>query len=315
MSTQLPWHTVAHMPILRISDVAINHPFGDDRTARQAFPQGISSKESDPFLMCDYFLWESAGINTNDVDYFPINWHPHRGMDIMTYMKTGIGRHGDSMGNRETFASPGIQWISVGSGIVHAEGGATPAGEVETGFQIWVNVPASKKMSDPAYGTEDPSSLPQVDLAPGVQARLLAGPFVDGRIGKFKTHQPVQIVDFEVMSGSQLSYSIPEGMDTCMVYVYEGSGSIAGQAIFEHQIALLDASSTDKKRLFDLATGDSSLSAMLFAGKKLHEPIAWHGPVVMNTRQQLTDTFEEIRNGKFPPKRVLWDYTRMDAYP
>jgi hypothetical protein len=110
------------MDIKRITKHGITYPFGDDRSVFQAFPAGIPSKESDPFLMCDYFnMIESNGKAKNDDD-FPIGWHPHRGFDIASYLKTGIGRHGDSLGNRESFNTPGMQWISVGSGVEHAEG-------------------------------------------------------------------------------------------------------------------------------------------------------------------------------------------------
>ncbi|ETW00747.1 hypothetical protein H310_07293 [Aphanomyces invadans] len=305
--------THAPMPLIRIANAGKVHPFGDERTVHQAFPAGIPSDESDPFLMCDNFAFESEGISS-DKDDFPIGWHPHRGMDILTYIKTGVGRHGDSMGNRETFSTPGMQWISCGSGIEHAEGGATPVGEVEKGFQIWLNVPAAKKMDDPAYGTEPTSSIPTVELADGVQARLLAGPFLDGRTGAFKAVQPVQMVDFELEPGSKQSYSIPSGFDTCMLYVYEGSGRVGNKATGPNQIALFDATS-DNTRGFELSAGSTKVAAMLFTGKKLNEPLAWHGPIVMNTRRQIQDTFDELRQGKFPPKRVPWDYKDLSAFP
>jgi len=115
-------------------------------------------------------------------------------MDIMTYLREGTGRHADSLGNVGEFASPGFQWISVGSGIEHAEGGGTPDGERMHGFQIWINVPRAHKLDDPAYGTADPGTIPELDLGVGVgSGRLLAGPnpFSD-REGPFLTKQPVQ---------------------------------------------------------------------------------------------------------------------------
>src|SRR3989338_2516513 len=132
-----------NMSVLRIGHAKKTYPTGDPRfSVMQAFPAAIPATESDPFLMCDHFgPTISKGLAT-DPDEFPIDWHPHRGMDILTYMTEGIGRHGDSLGNREEFNSPGMQWISVGSGIEHAEGGGTPAGETQTGYQIWVNVPS-----------------------------------------------------------------------------------------------------------------------------------------------------------------------------
>ena len=97
----------SEMDILRITPAGITHPFGDHRSVTQAFPSGIPSKESDPFLMCDFFAMPSNGV-ASDPDEFDVQWHPHRGMDILSYIKTGVGRHGDSMGNREEFETPGV---------------------------------------------------------------------------------------------------------------------------------------------------------------------------------------------------------------
>jgi redox-sensitive bicupin YhaK (pirin superfamily) len=104
------------MPVKLIVKQGITNPFGDHRTVKQAFPSAIPSKQSDPFLMCDFF--EMNETKAQDEDDFPIGWHPHRGMDIATYLRKGIGRHGDSLGTRETFDAPGMQWMSVGSGVV-----------------------------------------------------------------------------------------------------------------------------------------------------------------------------------------------------
>ena len=133
------------MKILRVADEGITYPFGDERSVKQAFPAGIDTKDADPFLMCDYFnAKESKGLA--DVDEFPVGWHPHRGFDICSYLRSGTGRHGDSLGNRETYETPGMQWMSTGSGVEHAEGGGNEKGQVVQGFQIWINVPAERKM-------------------------------------------------------------------------------------------------------------------------------------------------------------------------
>ena len=145
--------------------------------------------------------------------------------------------------------------------------------------------------------------------------RLLAGQMGE-QIGRFKTVQPVQMIDMELEAGKSLSHSIPEGMDTCIIYVYEGSGSIAGGSeIGAKTVALLDATSPAKRSFELVADSRGPLEAMLFAGKKLKEPIAWHGPIVMNTQAELRQTFEELRSGTFPPKRVPWDYKRAAARP
>lgn len=301
------------MPVVRVVPAGTTNPFGYERTVTQAFPSAIPSSESDPFLMCDNYAFVSDGVASHP-DEFPIAWHPHRGFDILSYLKEGVGRHGDSLGHRETFATPGMQWMSVGSGIEHAEGGATPKGETRKGFQIWVNVPGARKMDDPRYGTEPPEAIPQEEIAPGVQLRLLAGEH-GGRTGRFQTVQPVYMVDLELEVGSRLVHSIPKGLDTCMVYVYEGEGTITGNFIGTKHIALFDAT-TDQQRQFELvSTAKGRMAAMVFAGKKIEEAIAWHGPIVMNTQTEIQQAFHELQTGAFPPVRVPWDYKKIAARP
>ena len=122
------------MKIKRITKAGVAHPFGDTRSVLQAFPLAIPSEESDCYLLCDY--WDSTDMDdlAQDEDDFPIGWHPHRGFDIATYMKQGKGRHGDSLGHREIYESPGMQWMSTGSGVYHAEGGANAPGERMQGY-------------------------------------------------------------------------------------------------------------------------------------------------------------------------------------
>ena len=122
------------MKIKTIASAGMSHPFGDTREVIQAFPLGIASEDTDCFLLCDY--WDSTEMDdlAKHDDDFPIGWHPHRGFDIATYLKHGKGRHGDSLGNRETYDSPGMQWMSTGSGVFHAEGGANARGERMQGY-------------------------------------------------------------------------------------------------------------------------------------------------------------------------------------
>jgi len=308
------------MNILRIADQGLTHPFGDERTVKQAFPAGIDSKTSDPFLMCDYFSsTETKG--QAGVDDFPVDWHPHRGFDICSYLRSGTGRHGDSLGNRETYETPGMQWMSTGSGVVHAEGGANDVGTVVQGFQIWINVPADQKMKDPAYGTVPTSELPLVDVhESGAKARVLAGPSGwGGVVGPMKAQAEIQMIDLELSPGSTTGcFDILDGLDTAMLYVYEGSLAKVNNSqepIKEGQIVLFDATSKEQRGLELTAPPDSTAKALLFCGKKLNEPIAWHGPIVMNTQPQIDETIRELRSGSFPPVRVDWDYKRMSAFP
>jgi quercetin 2,3-dioxygenase len=313
--------SMSWMSVKRIAQQGLTHPFGDHRTVKQAFPAAIDTKEADPFLMCDYFDVKESKGPVEDPDEFPIDWHPHRGFDICSYLRSGIGRHGDSLGNRETYETPGMQWMSTGSGVVHAEGGATPKGQLVQGFQIWINVPADSKMQDPRYGTVPTDELPQQSIAEGATARVLAG-HAFGVKGPFQTVQPVQMIDFELEPNSRISFDVEKGLDTAIVYVYEGEFSGINQEqgaetakVEAGNVVLLDASS-DLRRGVELTTPANSFGkALLFAGKKLREPIAWHGPIVMNTQQQVQETLKELRSGKFPPVRVDWDYKRVASKP
>jgi quercetin 2,3-dioxygenase len=307
------------MGIKRIVQQGITHPFGDARSVKQAFPANLGTKDADPFLMCDYFdMKETKGQASHD-DEFPVDWHPHRGFDIATYLRTGVGRHADSLGNRETFPTPGMQWMSVGSGVEHAEGGGNDKGVLVQGFQIWINVPGDRKMDDPRYGTVPPSDMPLVDFGGAASARVLAGEAL-GVKGPFETVQPVQMIDFELKANAKVSFDIAIGLDTALLYVYEGSlasvnqGTKDGSADAGHVI-VLDADSEEQRGLELQASSDQGANVMLFAGKKLKEPIAWHGPIVMNTQFQIEQTFREMRSGKFPPKRVNWDYKDIAAFP
>jgi quercetin 2,3-dioxygenase len=304
------------MSIKAIAKEGLTHPFGDERTVKQAFPAGIQTAEADPFLMCDYFDVVSTEGPVTDPDEFPIDWHPHRGFDIASYMKSGTGRHGDSLGNRETYETPGMQWMSTGSGVVHAEGGAAMKGELVQGFQIWINVPASRKMEDPRYGTVPTRDLPLQSIQVGVKGRVLAGEAF-GVTGPFETVQPVQMLDLEFEPNSRALLNVENGMNTTMLYVYNGEFSGLndhGTTIKKGSVVLLDASSDDRRGI-ELTTGQGTGRALLFSGRKLAEPIAWHGPIVMNTQQQVQETLKELRSGTFPPVRVNWNYKNISSKP
>lgn len=339
------------MAIQKISNEGITHPFGDHRSVKQAFPAGISSKESDPFLMCDYFGMKEQTGKARHEDDFPIGWHPHRGFDIASYLKTGVGRHGDSLGNRETFATPGMQWMSVGSGVEHAEGGANEKGTLVQGFQIWINVPSEHKMDDPDYGTVGDEDMPVLSIGTKEKsrARILAGPAFGNNDetsttttstrGPFRTKQEVQMIDFELQPGDRFDFEIANDLDTALLYVYEGAllepvhgddevtttttttttpptNANPKQPLLDRgSIVLFDATSNDRRTISLATAPDQTASVMLFAGKKLREPIAWRGPIVMNTQEQIRETFRDMRNGSFPPKRVDWDYKKHKSRP
>ena len=310
------YQTTSMLPICRITQAGQTHPFGDARTVQQAFPSGVNEREADPFLMCDYFNSIEQNGPSQHPDDFPVNWHPHRGFDIASYLKTGVGRHADSLGNRETYQTPGMQWMNTGSGVMHAEGGSNEKGDRVQGFQIWINVPQERKMDKPAYGTVTPDNLPRLHVGDGIEARVLAGTMFD-HTGPFQTKQDVQMIDFEFEPRSTIETSIAAGLDTALLYVYEGSLSdINGQKAASNQsVVLFDANDESKCDLKMTAGGEEKTGVLLFAGKKLKQPIAWHGPIVMNTQQQIQGTFRELRSGEFPPVRVDWNYKEIASRP
>ena len=260
-------------------------------------------------------------------------------MDIATYLIEGRGRHADSLGNRETFESPGLQWCSVGSGIEHAEAGGTPAGVNTTGFQarpiarcetrsyrpflrpdpslqIWINVPSARKMDEPRYGTVQPHELPTLSYPGGVTARLVSGE-ERGQTGPFRTVQPLLMLDVSLPAGAAWEAPVAPHLDNVMAFVYRGAAEVNGAAASQHAIALLDARGRSGARGVRVSTaaGGAGASVMIFAGKRLNQPVAWRGPFVMTTDAELRDTIREYQSGDFPPVRVPWDYRRLDAFP
>ncbi|KAL7542278.1 hypothetical protein ACHAXR_011834, partial [Thalassiosira sp. AJA248-18] len=174
----------------------------------------------------------------------------------------------------------------------------------------------SRKMDNPRYGTVPNKDLPVVALKDGAgTARVLAGNALGVR-GSFETVQDVQMIDFHLEKGSTYDFTINRGLDTAMLYVYERClKSVNGKNdIPTGSVIVFDASS-DEDRGFNIQTKDYNAGVMLFAGKKLKEQIAWHGPIVMNTQEQIRSTMQELRSGEFPPKRVDWDYKRISAFP
>jgi len=263
--------------------------------------------------MCDEFgPITSKGAFGNDTDEgFDVPWHPHHGMDILSYMVEGCGRHADSLGNRETFESPGFQWLSVGSGIEHAEGGGTPAGERTHGFQIWLRMPIAKMEDDPRYGTVSPSEIPTVKLDKGL-VRVISGSVSDV-VGPAKFAVAVQILDVDLEPGAEWSYSCPDNMDNVMFYAFKGSGSVNGSnSIKAQQICRFD---TSGRRQALLTAGKEGCRIMVFTGKMTKEKILWHGPFVCTSRANLQECFRKYQTGEFPPKRVSWDYRDVTKMP
>jgi quercetin 2,3-dioxygenase len=244
----------------------------------------------DPFLMMDDFHSE------NPDDYlagFP--WHPHRGIETVTYMLGGNVEHGDSLGNSGVIGPGDLQWMSAGSGIIHQEMPQRTTGML-AGLQLWVNLPARQKMMAPRYRDIKAADPPVVKPGGGASVKVIAGE-VDGARGPVRdiVVEP-QYLDVTVPAGKTFAHSIKKG-HTAFAYVLEGGGKFAPGA--------KEAAGPESLLLF--ADGDSvSIKAMeaqlrfiLVSGKPLGEPVAWGGPIVMNTQEELELAFEEYENGTF----------------
>lgn len=300
------------MRCLEVLSAEISYPTDNPNYMVMQPFSSIPAEKSDPFLMCGEHGPEVSTGKPTHPDDFDVGWHPHVGMDIVTYLKEGRGRHADSLGNRSDFASPGFQWTSVGDGIMHAEGGSELEGERHHSFQIWINVPAAHKLDKPRYGTEPPENIPLLEY-PGVTARLLAGEVGEQR-GPFQSWQPIQMIDFELEAGVELRHCVPPELNNAMLYMYEGSGTICGQGIGRQCVARL-AADDPTSRQFAIKAGANGSKVLLFAGKRINEPIVWHGPFVMNSKVELQKVFRQYQTGKFPPERVPWDYKKLAAFP
>lgn len=303
------------MKVLAVRPACAAQPTGDPKfTVQQCMPGAFSESESDPFLMCDEFgpsLSKGAYGNNTD-EGFDVAWHPHHGMDILSYIVEGRGRHADSLGNRETFDSPGFQWLSVGSGIEHAEGGGTPEGERTHGFQIWLRMPTANMEDDPRYGIVNPEEIPTVKLDNGL-VRVVAGPLGDV-LGPARFAVTVQILDVDLAPGANWEYSCPDTMDNVIFYGYKGSCKINGTTALKAQhAARFDP--TSGSRFATVMAGPDGYRGLVFAGKMTKENIVWHGPFVCSSRRHLQDIFRKYQLGQFPPNRVEWDYKDIRTAP
>ncbi len=244
----------------------------------------------DPFLLLDLFG------SDNPADYmagFP--WHPHRGMETVTYMLAGRVEHGDSMGNKGVIGPGDVQWMTAGSGIIHQEMPRSDEARMY-GFQLWVNLPASHKMMPPRYQEIKSGEIPIIHLSEGSTVKVIAG--------KFKGMEgPVKDI---VADPLYIDVSVPENgtfeMDTHSGYtvfacVFEGAcsfGEGAKDPLHAGEVALFGDGENIKA-----VTDDKPARFILVSGKPLHEPVAWRGPIVMNTQEELDLAFKEFREGRF----------------
>jgi len=245
----------------------------------------------DPFLLLDDFH------SDNPDDYiagFP--WHPHRGIETITYMLHGEVKHGDSLGNGGLIRSGDCQWMTAGSGIIHEEM-PQQKNRLLWGFQLWANLPASQKMMNPRYRDVKKEQIPEISLNGGkVKVKIIAGE-INGTKG------PVQDVvtnpeylDVTIDSDSEFTHNVTRG-HTVFAYLIEGKCYFdpdSDQLISAENLVIFDDGDSVR-----ITTEDESVRFLLVSGKPIGEPVAWYGPIVMNTEEELRTAFEEYRNGTF----------------
>lgn len=241
----------------------------------------------DPFLLLDAFR------SDNPDDYiagFPP--HPHRGFETVTYLLDGRMRHRDNAGNEGVIEPGGIQWMTAGKGIVHSEMPEQENGNLE-GFQLWINLPASHKMTEPAYQEHDAANIP-LEQRPGTEIRVITGRTSQGTEGPVT--QPLTnplYLDITLDADTKFSESLPEAHNA-FVYVVKGSLSLDSKTLERDQLAVLS-----KGDLLNLKSSSDGARFLLVAGKPLGEPVVRGGPFVMNTREELQQAFADYQSGRF----------------
>jgi len=278
---------------------------------RRAFGFGTTS-DFDPFLLLDDFR------NDRPEDYlagFP--WHPHRGIETITYVLAGTVEHGDSMGNSGAISTGDVQWMTAGSGIVHQE---MPKGDPDGrmhGFQLWANLPSQLKMTDPRYQEVKAADIPVVREDDGTRVRVVCGSYRGTKGPVDQVAAEPAYFDVEVPPGVRKTLPI-ETTRNAFAYVFAGAGKFCNAsgplAVPTEPAGWADAAppaEADDRTLvlFDrgdevaVQTGDEGIRFLLVSGKPLGEPVAWYGPIVMNTQEQLRQAFDELERGTFLKKR------------
>ena len=239
----------------------------------------------DPFLLLDHF---GSDKPEDYLKGFP--WHPHRGMETVTYMWTGEVEHGDSMGNKGLIKSGDVQWMTAGSGIIHQEMPKEYDGLMQ-GFQLWVNLPAKKKMVNPKYRGIEKEQIPMV-LKDGMKIKVVAGE-IDGTWGIVRDLAiDIEYFDVESTSGKTFEHSTAKD-DTVFAYIVEGSVEAKGKTITQGQCAVFGKGDLVK------ISSKNGAHFLYVSGEPLNEPVAWRGPIVMNTEEELAIAFEELDAGTF----------------
>jgi redox-sensitive bicupin YhaK (pirin superfamily) len=266
-------------PTMEGAGVRLNRVFGHPEVAR-----------FDPFLLLDHL-----GSDNPD-DYlagFP--WHPHRGIETVTYMLSGEVEHGDSLGNEGVIGAGDVQWMTAGSGIIHQEMPQRVDDRLR-GFQLWTNLPSASKMMEPRYRDVPADIIPEVSPHDGLKIKVIAGEVVGVRGPVQDVIVEPEYLDITLEPGADLEH--PTATDhTAFAYAIEGRGKVGPNGRHElgrGQLALFTSGSSVLAKASDVP-----FRFLLVAGRPLGEPVAWSGPIVMNTREELATAFREYSDGTF----------------
>jgi redox-sensitive bicupin YhaK (pirin superfamily) len=275
---------------------------------QRAFGFG-NTTEFDPYLLLDDFR------NDDPRDYlagFP--WHPHRGIETITYVLTGTVEHGDSLGNRGSLGAGDVQWMTAGRGIMHQEMPRGDASGRMHGFQLWANLPSRLKLTTPRYQDINAADIPDITDDDGTRVRVVAGDFW-GKTGPVEgVAADPRYLDVSVPPGRRKRIAVDRAANA-FAYVFAGSGTFRDASA--PQGVLTESADGDTARilphesenrslvLFDrgdeivVQAGDEGIRFLLVSGRPIEEPVAWYGPIVMNTEEELRKAFSDLRNGTF----------------
>jgi quercetin 2,3-dioxygenase len=248
---------------------------------------GEDTDACDPFLLLDDF---GSDDSKDYVAGFP--WHPHRGIETVTYMITGNVEHEDSLGNKGVIGAGDVQWMTAGSGIIHQE--MPKASKELSGFQLWVNLPAKYKMINPRYRGISSDDIPSIEKE-GIRIRIICGS-IGSIVGPVNdTFSDVEYLDITLAESKTYTHDLKPGM-TSICYVIEGSAVFGSIACEKSTLVVFDRSGTE----ITIKSQDKRAArVLLMTGRPLKEPIEWYGPIVMNTKEEIEAAIEEYREGKF----------------
>lgn len=258
--------------VMEGAGVPVNRVFGYNET-----------KEFDPFLMLDYFY----SVKETNSPGFP--WHPHRGMETITYFLRGGGKHEDSMGNKGTLSSGELQWMSAGKGVYHQEMPANTQDGVE-GFQFWVNLPKEKKLKEPDYQYIKQGEMKSV-AEDSALVRVISGSYGDTKGIINKDDLGISMFHITLEAGNTITLNRDKDKQG-FVFLFHGCGRIDNYRVEE-----ISAYTLSHGKI--IIQSDEKMEFIFAQGKPLKEPIAWRGPIVMNTEQELLDAFKALQNNTF----------------